>query len=70
MNKYYTYGRRGIRQDTRAAMDELSSLIIKPILAAPKEERKGYAALVGIVTAALAVLYIGSYVVGKTKGWW
>lgn len=68
---YYTYdGRRGIRQDTRAALDEISNVIVKPILAAPEEERKGYAALVGIVAAAIAVLYIGSYFVGKAKGWW
>lgn len=70
MSKYYTYERRGIRQDHRAALDEISQVIVKPILAAPSEERKGYAAIVGVIALALGALYIGSYVVGKAKGWW
>lgn len=70
MSNYYTYGRRGIRQDHRAALDEISNVIVKPILAAPEEERKGYAALVGVIVLALGALYVGSYIVGKAKGWW
>ena len=68
---YYTYdGRRGIRQDNRAAMDELSNLIYKPMLAEPRTWLKELGAIVGVVVVALAVLYIGSYFVGKAKGWW
>ena len=63
-------GRRGIRQEARAAIDELSSVIVEPILAAPEHERKGYAAVLGVVAAALAALYIGSWIVGKMRGWW
>ena len=71
MSNYYTYERRrGIRQDHRAALDEISQVIVKPILAAPERERKGYAAIAGIIVAALGALYVGSYIIGKAKGWW
>ncbi len=69
-NRYYTYERRGIRQDNRAAMDELSNLIYKPMLAEPRTWLKELGAIAGVVAVALAVLYIGSYFVGKAKGWW
>ena len=69
-NRYYTYERRGIRQDHRAAMDELSNLIYKPMLAEPRTWLKELGAIVGVVAIALAVLYVGSYSVGKAKGWW
>lgn len=62
--------RRGIRQDTRAAIDGIADLIVKPILTAPAEERNGYVAVVGAVAMALAVLYLGSYIVGRMRGWW
>lgn len=62
--------RRGPLGGCRAAIDELSSVIVEPILAAPEHERKGYAAVLGVVAAALAALYIGSWIVGKMRGWW
>lgn len=70
MSRYYTYERRGTRKDTRAARDELSNLIYKPMLAEPRTWLKELGAIVGVVAIALAVLYIGSYFVGKSKGWW
>lgn len=70
MSRYYTYERRGIRQDTRAAMDEISELVYKPILTEPRNWLKEFGAVAGVIAAALAVLYIGSYFVGKSKGWW
>lgn len=69
---YYTYGngRRGIRQDHRAARDELSNLVYKPMLAEPRSWLKEFGAITGVVAAGITILYIVSYFVGKSKGWW
>lgn len=69
MTRYYRYDeRRGVVHDTHAVDDEdWRQLIFKPILAS--EERRGYAALVGITITALAALYFGAVLVCKARGW-
>lgn len=69
MTRYYRYDeRRGVVQDTHAARDEdWRELIFRTILAS--EERRGYAALLGITVTALAALYFGAMLVCRARGW-
>ena len=68
MTRYYKIEPRGIVQDDHAAgVEDLRELIFKPILAS--EERRGYAALVGITITALAALYVGAVLVCRARGW-
>ena len=65
MTRYYTYvERRGIRQVTRA---ELEERLFGNIL--PRGERRGYAAVACLLIGSIVVFYAMAYAVCRARGW-
>ena len=66
MRDYYTYEgeRHGLRQDTRAAIEEL---VFKPMVASSGRDRKDLAFSLGALAACFALVWALGWAVGA--GW-